>query len=95
MKRIRVFLLTTILLASTIPSARAFDDNTFEAAAADLIVVRPLSFVATVLGSALFVVSLPVAAISESTTETAEALVLTPARMTFKRPLGELSTLGD
>lgn len=95
MKRIRFILILAILVGSSLPAAHAFEDNTFEAVAADMIVVRPFSFVATVLGSALFVVSLPVAAVSDSVGETAEALVLTPARMTFTRPIGELSTIGD
>ena len=82
-------------LAAGAPRTHAFDDRSFEAVAADAIVVRPLSFVATVLGSALFVVVLPVALISKSTSQTAEALVMRPARATFTRPLGDLSSLVD
>lgn len=93
-KRIFVFLVVALFTASA-PVAHAWEDGSFEAVAADIVVVRPFSFVATVLGSALFVVSLPVAAISGSTSETAEALVYTPGRMTFTRPLGEVSTLAD
>lgn len=95
MKKRILPLLTVLLVATSAPAAHAWDDGSFEAVAADIVVVRPFSFVATVLGSALFVVSLPVAAISGSTAETAEALVFTPGRMTFTRPLGEVSTLGD
>ena len=95
MKRTRLILLCAILAASFAPATQAFEDDTFEAVAADVLVVRPFSFVATVLGSALFVVSLPIAAISGSADDTAEALVMTPGRMTFTRPLGELSTLAD
>ena len=95
MKRRLPILLTVILLAASAQSARAFEDGGFDAVAADIIVVRPASFVATILGSALFLVSLPVAAISGSVSDTAEALVLTPGRMTFTRPLGELSMLGE
>jgi hypothetical protein len=95
MRRIFSVIFVVLLMGVSTTSVRAFDDNTFEATAADLIVVRPVSFVATVLGTALFVVSLPVAAISHSIPDTAEALVLTPGRATFTRPLGELSTLGD
>ena len=93
----RVILLFTIFLfaAVTPATSAAWEDGSFEAVAADITVVRPFSFVATVLGSALFVVSLPVAAISGSTAETAEALLFTPGRMTFTRPVGEMSTLSD
>ena len=84
--------LTAITLCS-INTSRADEDNysgakTFQAAG-DVIVARPLCFAATVVGSALFVVSLPVAAASKSVHKTAEALVLTPGRATFKRPIGE------
>ena len=95
MKRNVLILISALFLAASAPSTSAFDDGSFEAVAADVIVVRPFSFVATLLGSALFVVSLPVAAISDSVSDTAEALVYTPGRMTFTRPVGELSTLGD
>jgi hypothetical protein len=84
--------LTAITLCS-VNTSRADEDNysgakTFQAAG-DVIVARPLCFAATVVGSALFVVSLPVAAASKSVHKTAEALVLTPGRATFKRPIGE------
>ena len=95
MRRIFTFIFVVMLISVTTTSVRAFDDNTFEAAAADVIVVRPVSFIATVLGTAVFIVSLPIAAISGSVDDTAEALVLTPGRATFTRPVGELSTLGD
>src|SRR5688572_28677611 len=91
MRRIRVLLISVFFLISSTPSASAFEDGSFEAVATDTLVVRPFGFVATVLGSVLFVVALPVAAISKSTSETAEALVMKPARMTFTRPMGELS----
>jgi hypothetical protein len=95
MRRIIVMIFCAVFLAASTPSSSAFDDGSFEAVAADAIVVRPFTFLATVLGSALFVVTLPVAAISKSTSDTAEALVLRPGRMTFTRPMGELSSLID
>ncbi len=58
------------------------------AVAADAVLGRPLYFGATIVGSALFLVSLPVAITSKSVHSTAEALVLKPARATFTRPLG-------
>jgi hypothetical protein len=57
--------------------------------AGDALIVRPLSFVATVLGSAVFVVSLPVAATSHSIGWTADSLVVAPAQFTFTRALGD------
>jgi hypothetical protein len=76
-----------------ITSAQAFQDGSGEAMVGDFLVVRPACLVATIIGSAFFVLSLPVAAISKSTDKTAETLVAVPARATFTRPLGKLSAL--
>jgi len=61
------------------------------ATAMDALVGRPLGFAATVVGSAIFVVTLPFSATSGSIKSTAEALVLKPGRDTFVRPLGDLN----
>lgn len=63
--------------------------------AADTLVVRPVCLVATVVGTGLFVVSLPIAAISRSVRKTAHVLVVRPARATFTRPLGDMEALQD
>jgi hypothetical protein len=62
---------------------------------ADVVVVRPGCFLATVIGSAFFVVSLPVAAISRSIDKTADTLVIKPAKATFTRPVGDLDALEE
>ncbi len=59
------------------------------AMAVDVVAVRPLGIVATVLGTGLFIVSLPFSALGGNVDEAAEALVVKPARFTFLRPLGE------
>ena len=59
------------------------------AVAADALVARPVSFVATIIGGAVFVIALPVAATSGSIDSTADALVKQPAWFTFRRPLGD------
>jgi hypothetical protein len=55
---------------------------------ADLILVRPLGIVATVLGCAVFVVSLPFSALGGNTKQASQKLVKEPAAFTFTRPLG-------
>ena len=75
-------------------SASAASDDDLKVAA-DTLVVRPVCFVATVIGSGLFVVSLPIAAISRSVKKTAHVLVVRPARATFTRPLGDMESLED
>lgn len=59
--------------------------------AVDVLLVRPLGLVATVLGAGIFVVSLPFSAIGGNVGEAGQALVVDPARMTFIRPLGHFN----
>jgi hypothetical protein len=79
-------------LATCFWAAPSFGDQSGDIAV-DTLIVRPVCFLATVLGSALFVVSLPVAAISKSVRPAAHALVVRPARATFTRPLGDFTSL--
>ncbi len=57
----------------------------------DVVVMRPLGLVATVLGTALTVVALPFTIPSGSVGASAHALIVRPAEYTFKRPLGDFS----
>ncbi len=63
--------------------------------AADALVVRPACLVATVVGSAVFVVALPWAAASKSVKKTASTLIVKPANATFTRPLGDMDALKE
>lgn len=54
----------------------------------DLVLLRPLGLAATVVGTAFFIVSLPVSVIGGNTGEAAKKLVAEPAKYTFARPLG-------
>ncbi len=54
----------------------------------DLVLLRPLGLVATVVGTAFFVVSLPFSILGGNTGEAANKLVVEPAKYTFSRPLG-------
>ena len=56
--------------------------------AADVFVFRPSGVLLTVAGSALFVLILPATVISGGTRDTANTLVKTPYRFTFRRPIG-------
>lgn len=77
------------------PRGTAQEDGSPEVIAADVLIVRPVCLAATIIGSVLFVVSLPIAIASKSTSETCRKLVALPARATFTRPLGEMSSLTD
>jgi hypothetical protein len=76
-------------------SASALENNGPLAVAADAIVVRPACLVATVVGSAVFVVALPWAAASKSIKKTANTLVVKPANATFTRPMGDVDALKE
>lgn len=78
-----------------VASSAASQDSGPLTVAADAVMVRPVCLVATVLGSAFFVVSLPVATISKSVKKTANTLVVKPAAATFTRPLGDMDALTD
>lgn len=89
----------SLLLAVASTSAIAHDDGTMdgrphnhpsaETMIVDALVARPLGIIATVVGAATWVVSLPFSLPSGSAGEAAHTLVGTPARYTFNRPLGE------
>ena len=87
-------LLSAILIGAicslTATPALAVDDLDM---VGDVLVVRPACFVATIIGSAIFIISLPVAASSRSIHKSAHTFVVRPARATFTRPLGDLEDL--
>jgi len=81
------------VLASATP-AHADEDKTLPAIM-DVGLVRPGCLAATIGGSALFVLTLPFSAMSKSVKKSAHSLVVYPARATFKRPVGDFSSLQD
>jgi hypothetical protein len=76
-------------------SSSAAEENNPLEVTADVLVVRPACFVATVVGSAIFVVALPASLFSKSVKKAATTLVVTPAKATFTRPLGDMEDLMD
>lgn len=65
-------------------------DPTAMGMAADMLLARPLGLVATVIGTTVFVVALPITVFQDGGVENSAAkLVVEPARYTFVRPLGE------
>ena len=59
-----------------------------EAMVVDLIVARPAGLVATIGGTAFFILSLPFSALGGNTGDAWESMVVSPAVYTFSRPLG-------
>ena len=54
----------------------------------DTLFMRPIGMVATAVGSVVWLVSYPFAALGGNTDETTQALVAEPFEWTFERPLG-------
>lgn len=82
-----------IIIATPAPSSAADDRADFEAVVADVVIARPLWLVATAAGTALFLATLPVSAMSRSVNKTARTLVAKPAQATFTRPPGDFSSI--
>jgi hypothetical protein len=89
MKKLTVTILIAICIIMT--SMPAFgNDQAFEATV-DILLVRPVSLAATVVGTAVFIVSLPFSIPSKSVGATAQILVVEPFNYTFTRPIGGFS----
>jgi len=80
-----------LLLSGTSPALA--DEDPGVLMLTDFIIVRPACLVATIVGSAFFVVSLPISAASGSVKQAKRILVCAPARATFTRPLGDMDAL--
>ena len=95
-KQSMVFLLIAAMIfipfgTSALAESKAVNnDISASAMAADLLVIRPLGIVATVVGSAVFIVSLPFSALGGNTKTACRKLVQNPAKFTFTRALGDL-----
>ena len=91
-KKILIVLCVCVVSLGSVNTSRASEDRSLDVIA-DVALVRPGCFIATVVGSVLFVVALPFAAASGSVKETADTLVVHPAQATFTRPVGDFTSL--
>lgn len=96
MKLATIFTAAVLTVTSAAAPAQEYregiDDSPSAAAmAVDLVLIRPLSLVATVLGVGLFALDLPFSIIQgEPPSEPANKLVVQPAKFTFTRRLGSM-----
>jgi hypothetical protein len=92
----RGIVLLTVLALVVVPCMTCFaqgleqDDEIIAGKmAGDALVVRPLGICATVIGGAIFVISLPFSALGGNTKPAYDYLVADPFNFTFNRPLGD------
>jgi len=90
---IRALTLAIFLAVAILPVANANERGTESgddaAVILDLVVLRPVGFVATAGGIVVFIVSLPISVPTLSVGKAFNALVTTPAHYTFVRELGQ------
>jgi hypothetical protein len=92
MKKMVIAALVVVTLISTsVPALADGDATVVSAMVVDVFLGRPAGIVATVLGSAVFVLALPFAALSGSIEPVAQTLVVDPFKFTFTRPVGDFS----
>jgi len=89
MKNTVILFLTLSLILTSTPVFAADTDGFI--ILMDMAIARPFGLASLAVGSALFVVTLPFAALSKSTNQTADTLVGEPFRFTFTRPPGDFS----
>ena len=93
MKRILTILTIALLLLSfnSIAFAKGQEGKpSTPAVIADALVLRPLGFAGTVLGTAAFVASLPVTLSFHKSDQVEQVLVKDPFKYTFERPIGAM-----
>ncbi len=92
MKKMVIAALVVVTLISTSVPALADGGATVASAmVVDVIIARPAGFVGTILGSAIFVLALPFAALGGNVEPVVQTLVVAPFKFTFTRPVGDFS----
>jgi hypothetical protein len=95
MKALTTFLCVLALVLAGTSSSLAQEKPSLPTKVADAVVVRPISFASTVIGSAFFVIALPVTSLMKQNKPVARVLVTHPAWATFQRPLGDMDAMAD
>jgi hypothetical protein len=87
MRKIIISLMVCLFVLNSTAAFAAETDDLM--VTGDLVLARPLGIVATVIGSAVFFVSLPFTIPSGSVSHTGAVMVGEPFNFTFRRPLGD------
>ncbi len=96
-KTLAATLATLLLTLPTVSQARTESDRDPSALrmTGDLVVARPFMLGATLIGGAVFIVSLPFTALGGNTGQAADTLFIEPAKNTFFRCLGCVDRIPD
>lgn len=94
MKKFFIPLFSLMLLFSTADFSKAASMRIEEPSGPeyllDIAFLRPIGLFSTVVGTAFYIVSLPISIPTHKADEAAEKLVFAPYHYTFTRPLGSL-----
>ncbi len=96
MRKLVSVLVVAFLVASSAATASAAgqESRTYgaspEAVALDVVALRPFGLAESIVGTAAFLVTLPVTAPMGKAREAGDAMVMGPLHYTFERPLGQM-----
>ena len=89
MKKMTAFIMALVFLAASVAAFAGTPIEDDRDVVSDAIFARPLGLASLVGGAALWVVSLPFAALSGSVDKTTQTLIINPLNYTFSRPMGD------
>lgn len=89
MKKLFFVLLCTLFCATSRCSAAEEWGWRVAATTTDLFIARPFTFAATIVGSALWVATLPITAPTKTHRDAFDVMIAQPWQYTVDRPLGE------
>jgi hypothetical protein len=84
-------LVFSVLVLTAAPSQAEEYGWRFAATTTDIFIARPFTFLATILGGAIWTVSLPITAPTRTSREAFDALVRQPWDLTVNRELGDFT----
>ena len=94
MKKVAILLMVSYFVLSFNLPAFAEDKSARNPSvgeiAGDILWIRPLGVIGTVIGATAYVISLPVTALLKKTDEAKESLITDPYNYYLKRPLGDM-----
>ena len=89
MRKLSLVCLFAFVLTSTSVRAGEAYEWRFARTTTDIFIARPFTFLATVLGGALWTIALPITLPTRTGEEFYDAVVKTPYELTFERELGD------